>query len=353
MRASICGLAAVAALSVGGASAPAAPQPTLAQLVGQHVLVRMAGRAPSAALLARVRAGEVGGVILFGDNIGPEGPQRLVASLQAAARAGGQLPLLIAVDQEGGAVRRLPGPPTVPPSAMHTAARARAQGLATGRYLHGLGIGIDLAPVLDVPSSPRAFIAPRAFSSSAAAVASRGVAFAQGLVAGGTAATAKHFPGLGRLAETTDDAPGVVHATRAQLARDLVPFQAAVRAGIPAVMVGTASYPALGSSAPAACAPKIVGGLLRRTLGFKGVVVSDDLATAGVSPTLSPGQAAVRAVQSGVDMVYLAGSTGTRADFMGRLAYASLLSAARNGLIAHSRLAAGYARVAALKRRYG
>ena len=348
-------VAVVAAAAACGASAPASSrvtQPTLAQLVGQHLLVRMEGRTPTTAFLARVRAGAIGGVILFGDIIGPEGPSRLIATLQAAAHAGGQLPLLIAVDQEGGAVRRLPGPPTVAPRAMRTAAAARAQGVATGRYLHGFGIAIDLAPVLDVPSSSHAFIAPRAFSSSATAVASRGVAFAQGLVAGGTAATAKHFPGLGRLAQSTDDAPGVVHATRAELAGDLAPFRAAVGAGVPAIMVGTAVYPAYGSSAPAACSPQIVRGLLRGTLGFKGVVLSDDLATAGVRPALSPGQAAVRAVQSGVDMVYLAGSTGRRADLVGRLSYASLLSAARRGLISHARLVTGYARVAALKRRY-
>src|SRR5262249_12099916 len=156
------------------------------------------------------------------------GVRGLVAKLQAAARAGGQLPLLIAIDQEGGVVKRLPGPPTLAPPAMRSAAVARAQGISTGRHLHSLDIGLDLAPVLGRPAPSRAFIAARAFPSSASSVG-----FAQGLAAGGTAATAKHFPGLGRLLQDTDLHPGVVRASRAALARDLEPFRAAVKAGVP------------------------------------------------------------------------------------------------------------------------
>src|SRR4051794_19070829 len=173
--------------------------PTLTQLVGQHVLGRMEGTTPSAAFLARIRRGEIGGVVLFADNGGPTQIRRLVARLQGAARTGGQLPLLIAIDQEGGVVKRLPGPPTITPRAMTSPASARAQGAATAAYLRRFGITVDLAPVLDVPAQQRSFILPRAFGRSPATVASHGVAFANGLVAGRVAATAKHFPGLGRL----------------------------------------------------------------------------------------------------------------------------------------------------------
>ena len=96
--------------------------PTVAQLVGQHLLVRMEGSTPSKSFLRRIRAGQVGGVVLFQNNATAAQVPALVAKLQAAARAGGQLPLVIAVDQEGGVVKRLPGPPTRAPSAMSTAA---------------------------------------------------------------------------------------------------------------------------------------------------------------------------------------------------------------------------------------
>ena len=337
-------------LAAGGASG--ATTPTLAQLVGQHLLVRMQGSSPSASFLARVRRGRIGGVVLFQDNIPRSGLAGLVSTLQATARAGGQLPLLIAIDQEGGVVKRLPGPPTLAPSAMTSTAIARAQGLATAQSLRRFGIGVDLAPVLDVPASARAFIAARTFSSNASSVSSRGVAFAQGLVRGGVAATAKHFPGLGRLLQDTDLHPGRVTASRSALAQDLQPFRDAVRAGVPAVLVGTAVYPAYGSTLPAACSTSIVGGLLRKTLGFKGVAFSDDLDTPAVSSQLPPADATVRAVQAGIDMVYIAGVGGSGGDAIGEQAYTALLQAAEQGRLSKSLLQASYARIARLKERY-
>ena len=345
-----------AALAVVALAAPArapdATGPTLGQLVGQRLLIRMRGPVPSAELLAQIRRGQIGGVVLFGNTIPPGGPPVLVRQLQAAARAGGQLPLLIAIDQEGGGVKRLPGPPTKAPSQMRSAAEALAQGRATGRYLHSLDIGIDLAPVLDVPSSPRSFIASRTFSSDAAVVAARGTAFAEGLVQGGVASTAKHFPGLGRLRGNTDLGPGRVLAARTALERDLAPFRAAIRAGTPAVMVGTAAYLAY-SPLPAATSPEIVTGLLRDELGFRGVTLSDDLATKGVRPWFGPGEATVRAVRAGIDMVYVAGVGGSGGMTVGEQAYAALLRAARAGTISRTELEASYDRIAALKRRYG
>ena len=196
-------VAAVLLLAASGGGAPAASGPSLQQLAGQLLLVRMRGTTPSAAFLQRVERGEVGGVVLFGDNLGPGGPKAAIAALQAAAKAGGQPPVLVAVDQEGGIVKRLAGPPTLAPPAMTTAAAARAQGIATGRSLRSLGIRLDLAPVLDVDHG--GFIGPRTFGSTPVTVAVRGVAFADGLAARGVGATAKHFPGLGRAAVSTDE----------------------------------------------------------------------------------------------------------------------------------------------------
>jgi beta-N-acetylhexosaminidase len=332
------------------AGAPPQQRPTLSQLVGQHLLVRMEGSTPSPAFLRSVRRGEVGGVVVFRDNIPPSGLPGLIEKLQSAARVGGQLPLLIAIDQEGGVVKRLPGPPTVAPSAMTSTQLALAQGAATGRYLRRLGIDMNLAPVLDVPASPRAFITARAFSPDPALVSARGVAFAQGLARGGVAAAAKHFPGLGRLVQNTDFGPGRIGASRRALARDLAPFRAAARAGIPAVMVGTAVYPAFGSDLPAACVPAIVSGVLRGTLGFRGVTLSDDLGTVGVSARIPPLEATVRAVQAGIDMVYIAGASGGD-ELIGRQAYAALFRAATGGRISRARLLASYERISALKRR--
>jgi beta-N-acetylhexosaminidase len=343
-------LSAIFLLLGQGSCAQTSQQPTLSQLVGQHILVRMPGTKPTTSFLERIRRGKIGGVVLFGDNYrSAAGAERLIARLQAAARSGGQLPLLVATDQEGGAIKRLPGPPTLAPGKMKSATTARAQGLATGRYLRRLGIDMDLAPVLDVPASPRAFIAPRAFSSDASVVGTLGTAFAEGLVDGGVAAAAKHFPGLGRLIKSTDLVPGRIKASRTALARDLAPFRTAIATGVPAVMVGTAIYPAYGSRLPAACSPQIVTGLLRESLGFQGVILSDDLNTAGVRPIVSFPGSAVRAVEAGVDMIYVSGPSPRTSNASGEEAYVALLKAARAGKISRAQLEASYERVLALK----
>jgi beta-N-acetylhexosaminidase len=337
----------LAALTLSGAGGATAT-PTVSQLVGQHLIVRMPGRVPSADFLARIRRGEIGGVVLFQTNGGEAQLPSLIRTLQSAARAGGRLPLLIAIDQEGGVVKRLPGPPTLPPRAMTTPAIARAQGSATGNYLRQLGITIDLAPVLDVPASRHAFIYSRAFATPPA-----GIAFAQGLVAAGVGASAKHFPGLGRLVTSTDDAPGTVSASRAALERDLAPFRQAIAAQVPAIMVGTAVYPAYSGKLPAAASRGVVAGLLRGTLGYRGLVLTDDLDTVAVSHRIQTTEAAVRAIAAGVDMVYVAGVGGAGGPTIGEQTYAALLAAARSGRLSSATLEASYARIAAFKQRFG
>src|SRR5919199_1067968 len=204
---------AVAALLAAPASASAAP--SLRHLIGSRLLVAMHGTRPDAQLLQRVRRGEVAGVILFGSNIeGPRQLRALTAALRRAARAGSHPPPLVAVDQEGGAVKRLSwAPPTLSPpqiGARNSLVVAGHQGRSTARALRALGINLDLAPVCDVPRGPDSFIAAqgRAYSRSRFVVARMASAFAGGLGRGRVAATLKHFPGLGRATVSTDD--GVV-----------------------------------------------------------------------------------------------------------------------------------------------
>lgn len=344
----------IAALACGCASAsttPAArtaPAPVpLARMVGQLMLVRMQGHAPSSAFRARIRRGEIGGVVLFADNYGPAGPASLVAQLQRIALDAGQPRLLIAIDQEGGVVRRLPGAPTLKPAQMTNARIAEEQGLATAQNLKRNGIGVDLAPVLDVGRG--GFITERTFGSTPLQVANRGSAFARGLSSGGVIATGKHFPGLGYAETNTDNAPTIIRATRAQLLADLLPYGRTIAEGSKIVLVGTAVYPALGDRLPAACSPRVVTSVLRHDLGFDGLVITDDLNTPGVTHFLATPDAAVHAVAAGVDMVLTAGLP-READRNSTAVYRALAQAAKDKTLLRRRIAEAYAHVLALKR---
>src|SRR3954470_10701788 len=338
---------ALTALATAGAGARTAGQPWVMRLACQLMLVRMPGRAPSAEFLARVRSGEIGGVVLYSDNYGPAGPTSLVNRLQHAAATGRQPRLLIAIDQEGGSVQRLPGPPTVAPREMTTAAVAQAPGRETARNLRGYGIDVDLAPVLDVGHG--GFIAGRTFGDTPADVATRAVAFAHGLALGGVVATAKHFPGLGYARANTDNAREIIRASAPRLNADLLPYKRAISAGLPMVMVSTAVYPRFGIHVPAACSPTAVTQLLRERLGFRGVVVTDTLYSPAVNAYKPTPRAAVAAIAAGVDIVRPGGSTSP-ADAMSEGAYRAIVAAVKSGALPQSTVAAAYARVLKLKR---
>jgi len=343
-------LAALAlALCLPGGATNAATPSSVEALVGQRLVVAMEGTTPSASLLARVRAGEVGGVILFGGNVRTFPQVReLAAQLQAAARVAGRPPLLIAVDQEGGLVRRLRWAPPSRSAAelgVLPESKVRAAGRAAAQALRAAGVNVDLAPVADVPSVPGSFVAAqrRAFSTDPPLAAALTTAFAQGLADGGIVATAKHFPGLGRAAASTDTAPVTIAASRAALASDLVPFQALVRAGVPLVMLSNATYPALDAK-PGAWSPAVES-LLRRTIGFGGVTITDALEAAAKTHGRSVGAAAVLAAQSGADLLLLTGKEAATG-----AVYRRLVEAASSGKIPRSALERSNDRILALKR---
>jgi beta-N-acetylhexosaminidase len=300
--------------------------------VGQKIMTGMAGTAPSRRLLRRIRLGHVGGVILFADDVTPS-LRRTLARLQRAARAGGNPPLLIAVDQEGGAVRRIAdAPPARAPAAMTAPG---AEGTATGRALRARGINVDLAPVADVGTA--GFLGSRSFGSSPARVATAACRFARGLERSRVAATFKHFPGLGRSSQNTDLRAVTLGLSRGALMRDLEPYR---RCRPELVMVSNATYPALDPARPAVFSPAVVQGLLRGELGYRGVTISDTLAAPGVA---SPG-AALRASRAGIDILLYIDET------LAARAYVRLLAAVRAGRLPAQAVLDSARRIGALPR---
>ncbi len=266
---------------------------------------------PSAAFLARVRAGHLGGVILMGRWRSRAEVAAVTAQLQQAACVAGS-PLLVATDQEGGRVRRLTwAEPRAAAADVDSPTQAREEAAAAARALRSAGVGIDLAPVADTPSSSTSFLGDRAFSSNSLVVGELATAFVAGLQQGGVAATVKHFPGLGQAARSTDDGPVTIHAGSVQLQRGLRPFREAITGGVKLVMVSSASYPALDPSGrPAFASPRIVGDLLRGELGFDGVVVTDALDAPAAARI---GHAPTKAIVAGVDLLLYAHRAGRRA----------------------------------------
>jgi beta-N-acetylhexosaminidase len=246
---------------------------------------------------AVLRQRRAAGVILFGDNVAAPGQlRRLTRSIQRAAHGRA----LICADQEGGAVRIVKfAAPSRPPSQQGTAGLAYASARAAASQLRRLGVNVVLAPVLDV-TQPGSALSGRGYPGGPATVARLGVAALRGYRAGGAAATAKHFPGLGSARRNTDFAPVSTTA-------NLVPFQAAVRAGVPLVMASHAVYPALDPRNIASQSPAILGGVLRRQLGFRGAIITDSLEAKAVLARSSVATAAERSLRAGADLVLLTG----------------------------------------------
>ena len=315
-RAGPCGLFAVLALALailpawGGRDLELATQSALTprQLAGLRVAAGFEGRKPPAQLKRMVSRGEIAGVILFSDNVGGRKAVRaLTAKLQAIPRpAAVDEPLLVMVDQEGGLVRRLPGPPK--PSAAEVgprgAAFARKLGRATGDSLAGMGINVNLAPVLDV-ARRGGFIddQKRAYAHKPGPVGKVGSAFAAGMEAEGIAATAKHFPGLGAATRTTDESPVKLRLSRSKLRHvDEAPYADFIAAGGSLVMLSMASYPALGGG-PAALSKAVARRELRRHVGFGGVSITDALGTPAAAAVGGTAKVAVRAAKAGSDLL--------------------------------------------------
>jgi beta-N-acetylhexosaminidase len=327
------------------------PAPSITQLVGQKLVVRMEGVTPSADLLGRIGRGEIGGVILFGANVTTKAALiALIGTLQDAAAAGGQPPLLIAVDQEGGTIKRIPwAPPTLSVPEMGVDGRATVveeQGASTGAALHELGINVDLAPVADVPGSPASFMYKdkRTWSFDATRTAELADAFASGLQSAGVLPSMKHFPGLGLATKNTDTSVVTITATSDALDAGLEPYRTAIASGIPMIMLSNATYSAYDPDNAAGWSAAISDTLLRGDLGFTGVTITDSLAGTAKARGLSPGALAIRAARAGTDVILVSGTEAAT-----RSVYAALVKAVTSGSISATTLQASYERILALK----
>ncbi len=319
---------------------------SLERRVGELLVMSFDERVAPPYILRRLRTGQGTGVVLFAKNApDPATARALTSRLQKAA--GGSA--LVATDQEGGPIRTLPfAAPDASQGRLGAAGAAGQAARDAARGLRANGVNVNLAPVADVAESPGSVVSGRAFPGDARAVAGLTGAATRAYRRERVGATAKHFPGLGRATENTDEAPVTLPAPKAALhGSDLVPFRAAIEAGTPLIMSSHALYPALDPRRIASQSAAVLQALLRDQLGFRGAVITDSIEAQAVLDRSDVAEAAERSVTAGNDLILMTGS-GSFNQVQPRL-----LARARRDSRFRARVTESADRVLKLKRRLG
>jgi beta-N-acetylhexosaminidase len=296
--------------------------------IGQLLMAGFVGTALPAELRALAREFSLAGIIFFARNV--ESPEQVAEVVREAGEWSPDLPLWVAVDQEGGRVARFKRPFTEwPPmlalgrSESPDLARRFARALAA--ELRAVGVTLDFAPVLDVLTNPKnPVIGTRALAERPEAVSALGVAIIEELQAAGVAACGKHFPGHGDTSvDSHHDLPLVEHPPDRLRAVEFEPFRAAIRANVASIMTAHVLIPAFDEERPATLSPSIVRPLLREELGFDGVVFTDDMEMKAVSARWPVPDACVQAIAAGCDAALIcSGDVGLQVAALEALIYA-------------------------------
>jgi len=344
----------------------AAENVTLRAMIGQMLLVGFRGAELSETdpILRDIREHNLGGVILFDRDVRLKTAERNIVSpdqvraLTARLQAGSATPLLIAVDQEGGRVRRLkeergfPASPSAKTMGRGAPEATRREGEKTGALLAGLGINLDFAPVVDVdvnPRSPAIGALERSFSADPHRVAVHAQAYAQGLAAQGVLPCLKHFPGHG--SAMADSHLGLTDISRTWSPRELIPYETLIPAGAcPLIMCGHLYLRQFDPDVPCTLSPAVLTTLLRQRLGFAGVIVSDDMQMRAIADHYGLEEAILRAVEAGVDILVFGNNLDYDPDIVPK-AVEIIYQGVRRGRLSAGRIAASFERIQTVKNR--
>ncbi len=343
----------------GGASDPRVPR-TVGDLVrrlpverkvAQLFLVGFEGQDLLSPVFRQLRRLDLGGIVIDRRNYaGPQTLGSLAGEARVIAADERHVPPWVMAPQEGGefsAFRDLP--PAGSPADIASPADAGRTAAVAGKTLRQLGVTGVLAPVIDVGLETDPALGARVFSDNPGRVANYGVQSVTAYDRQGMFSAVKHFPGLGTASQPTEEGPAQVGLSDVELEdRDLLPFRAAFRAGAPGVVLSHGLYTVDDFTIPGSLSRKIVTGLLRDKLKFRGVAITDDLADPGITALESVPDAAVKAIQAGADMLWISGSAGDQ-----QAAYVEVLRAVRRKRISRARLDQAVGRILTAKRRYG
>lgn len=320
---------------------------TVQQKVGQLMMIGFKERYPTEGLKKQIQSMNVGGVILFPRNIeNPKQVRLLTKSISALNKS--PLPMFIATDEEGGRVIRFYKDNVTMPGNMALGATgskklAYEAGRSIAARLLTLGININLAPVLDLNfDSDNRIVGSRSFGEDPLVVASLGNAYIRGVQSLGVSATAKHFPGHGR---TKVDSHKRLPKINSNLTKDLIPFREAIKENVDLIMTAHISFPKLDKSGvPATLSKEIITNLLRKKMKYNGVIITDDLEMGAIEHKFGVGEAAVRAIIAGSDIVIVGWHSNKQMKV-----YKALLAAVKSKRISMKRLDSAVDRILKLK----
>lgn len=282
---------------------------SLEEKVGQKLVAGFEGFAPSSNLYQLIEESKIGGVILFKRNVDNILQlSHLCQELQSLS----PIPLLICIDQEGGRVSRLKEPFTPFPSASilgktGDSELALAQGCVMARELRAAGINVNLAPVLDVNTNPlNPVIGDRALGDDPELVAKMGIQLIKGFKMEGIIGVGKHFPGHGDTSLDSHYILPCVDKTEEEMKKvELLPFQKAISAGLDMIMTAHVLYPKLDPKFPATLSEIITQRILRKNMGFEGVVITDDMRMKAITLNFPWDEALIKALESGCDLILI------------------------------------------------
>ncbi|MFZ5572081.1 MAG: beta-N-acetylhexosaminidase [Thermodesulfobacteriota bacterium] len=322
------------------------------QIAGQRLMIGFDGTAFNRELDIMIREWGLGGLILFSRNLeSPSQIRNLCSAVQDCARSAGQPPLLIAIDQEGGQVARLKEPFTqfAGNPAMQGVTDAEYFGRITAGELSGIGVNMNMAPVLDVsPDGFQGVMDGRIFGKDPHWVASLGGVVIEELQRGGIMAVAKHFPGIGRTTldshiETpfVDASLGVLETT------DLIPFREAIQRDVAGIMLSHIRYPAIDAEWPASLSAAVASELLRNRMGYGGVIITDDLDMGAIRKHYGIETSIGRIFQADVDIALICHRGPDIA-----AAHGEMIRQAEQSAAAAEKSAAAVRRILRLKQKY-
>ncbi|GIP40107.1 glycoside hydrolase family 3 [Paenibacillus sp. J31TS4] len=327
---------------------------TLDEKLGQMLLVGIDGQTMDENAKKLVATHRVGGIILYKPNIANASQTYGLLNALKEANKEGKAPLFLSVDQEGGKVSRMPEefaklPGAAEVGCSNDAGYARRIGASLGEEVKTLGFNMNFAPVLDINSNPaNPVIGERSLGSKAELVGRLGIAEMKGLQETGVVPVVKHFPGHG---DTSVDShlelPVVAKSLEELKALELQPFREAVKEGADAVMIAHILLPKLDPDHPSSFSRRIITGLLREELGYKGVVITDDMTMGAIIGHYDLGQAAVQSVQAGTDILLVAHEYAKATAVLD-----ALKQAVAQGKLDEARIDESVARILRLKDKY-